>query len=445
MKQFFESKRIAVIGASRDRAKVGNAIFRNLLAGEKAGIKTFPVNPNADYIEGNKAFSSVLDIPYIVDMAIIAIPAEKVPLVLEECGKKEIKNVIVISAGFSESGNLELNEKIKEIIGKFKINLLGPNVLGIINPYKSLNASFFAGMPEKGNIAFISQSGAVGSAILDKALKQKLGISGFVSLGNMLQQDFNNFLDYFANDIRTEVIVLYIETLKQNTGKGFVEICRKISCKKKIIALKAGKTDEGMAAAKTHTSGLSSPAKIYSGAFKQAGIIEAESLNELFKLSEVFSKYKKIGNKTCIITNAGGLGVLAADSCSEAGFEITEIPEQVLLQLDKFLPSMYSRRNPLDILGDANPDRYDKVLRILNMHKVADFFIVIVSPQEMTQPMQTAEVLSKYKNVFSFFVGGKSFDDAKKLLQNSSAINFDDVSDIKILGRAISRDRSELE
>jgi len=434
MKSFFEARRIAVIGASREPGKVGNVIFRNLLKNDN--LRCFPINPNADYVEGNKAFPDVLSIPFPVDMAIIAVPAKIVPEVLEQCGKKEIKNVVIISSGFNESGNLELTEKIEEISERYRIKIIGPNVLGIINPYKNMNASFFKEMPGKGNIAFISQSGAVGAAILDRALLNHFGLSAFISLGNMLQQDFLDALDYLEKDLYTEIIVLYIESLKPETGKDFVEICKRISKRKKIIAIKAGKTTEGEIAARTHTASLSSPSKIYSGAFKQAGIIEVNNLEEMFSLAEIFSKYKKLGKKVCIITNAGGLGVLAADSCVRAGLKLEEIPEMVLLELDKILPFGYSRRNPLDILGDALAERYEKVLKILSRRNIFDFFIVILSPQEMTQPLQTADLLVKTKiPIVACYIGGKSLQEAKKFLKEQGVIVIEDVSEIEILGK----------
>lgn len=435
MKGFFEAKKIAVIGASRSKEKVGNVIFRNLL--ENKMLKVFPVNPNANYVEGREAYPFVGEIPFIIDLAIIVIPAEKVPEVLEQCGEKGIKKVIIISSGFSESDNLLLEDKVKDVAEDYGIKVLGPNVLGIINPYKNLNASFFKEMPEKGKVAFISQSGAVGTSLLDRALETKLGISGFVSLGNMLNEDFISALEYFGSDVYTETIALYIESLKPGTGRKFVELCKEIGKRKRIIAIKAGKTEEGLEAAETHTSSLSSPSAIYSGAFKQAGIIEVESLEEMFFLTTIFSKYPKLGKKVCIITNAGGLGVLAVDTLIKSGIEIPEIPKRVLEQLDSNLPEGYSRKNPLDILGDALALRYEKVLRILKIFKLFDFFVVIVSPQEMTQPEQTAQVLEKIGvPVFACFIGGKSFSLAKRYMLECGIINFDDVSELEILGKA---------
>ncbi|MEK6848257.1 MAG: CoA-binding protein, partial [Nanoarchaeota archaeon] len=362
-------------------------------------------------------FSDVLGIPFVVDMAIICVKAELVPLILEQCGKKDIKNAVIISAGFNEAGNNELAEKTKAIARKYSIKIIGPNVLGIINPYKNMNASFFSELPEKGNISFISQSGAVGTAILDKCLQEKTGISLFISLGNMMNQDFIPALEYAGNDAYTEIIMLYIESLGDEKGKKFVELCRKISQKKKIIAIKAGKTKEGEKAAKTHTASLSSPSKIYSSAFKQAGIIEVDSLNEMFRIARVLSRYKKIGKKACIITNAGGLGILAADSCSKAGIKLEEIREEVLRELDGIMPKGYSRNNPLDIMGDALAERYEKAIKILSKQEY-DFFIVIVSPQEMTQAIETAQLLLKMKKpVFACFIGGKKFEQTKFFLR----------------------------
>jgi len=435
MKSFFDARKIAVIGASRDRSKVGRAIFENLLV--NPNLKVFPINPKASELSGVKCYPDVLSVPFLLDMAIIAIPAEKVPDVLEECGRKEIKNVVVISAGFAESGNQELSDKMKNVVERYGLRLIGPNVLGIINPYKNLNASFFRDMPLRGQVAFISQSGAVGTALLDRAVQENLGISGFVSLGNMLQQDFIDALDYFGNDMRTGIIVLYIEGLRQKTGRKFIEICKKIGPKKKIIAIKSGKSGKGLKAAKTHTASLSSDSAIYSGAFKQAGIIEVESLEDLFMVAKILSKYGKIGRKAGIITNAGGLGVLSVDSCINNGLEVPRLTDRILNQLDDFLPKGYGKGNPLDILGDALAERYEKVLRVLAREGIFDFFIVIVSPQEMTQPLETARVLgSTNRPVFACFVGGKSFELAKKELLEMGVVNFNDVNDAgRVLGK----------
>jgi len=437
MKHFFDSKKIAVIGASRDEKKVGHVIFKNLL--ENRDLKVFPVNPNADSVLGHKCFQSVLGIPFIIDLAIIAVPNTIALQAIEECGKKDIKNILLTTAGFSESGNNELNDKLSDLVQKYKFNILGPNVLGVINPYKNLNASFFKGMPEKGNIAFISQSGALGTAILDKCLEENLGISAFIPLGNMLQQDFISALEYLTNDTRTEVICIYLESLKDSSGKRFIELCKEISKKKRIIVLKSGKTEKGLQASKSHTASLASPSEIYSSAFKQAGIIEVSSLEELFLASKVLSKYPKLGNKACIITNAGGLGILATDALTSSGVKLIDLPEAVLKNLDSFAPKGYSRRNPLDLLGDALAERYEKAIKIINMYKLVDFFVVILSPQEMTQPLETLQAMLKFSTpIFPCYIGGKFFQEARKALK-SRLVNFDDVSKLSILGKIINK------
>jgi len=266
-----------------------------------------------------------------------------------------------------------------------------------------------------------------------------LGISGFASLGNMADVDFISSLEYFGRDVRTGTIVLYIESLKKDTGEKFVKLCKEISKKKNIIAINSGKTKGGEKAAKTHTASMTSPHEIYSGAFKQAGVTEVNSLKEALTLAQIFSKYGKLGNKGGIITNAGGLGVMAADCFSNSGINVSGIPEKILKQLDNVLPSGYSRDNPLDVLGDALSDRYEKVVNMLNMYKVFDFLMVVVSPQEMTQPMETARILTKRgKPVFACFCGGKSFKKAKEYLTEEGVVHFDDVEDAgRILGKAI--------
>ncbi len=435
MRGFFEAKKTAVVGASRDRNKVGRIIFENLLA--NPNLKVFPINPKAFEISGVRCYPDVLSVPFLLDMAIIAVPAEKVLEVLEQCGKKNIKRVIMITAGFSEIGNTDLEKKVGKIARKYSIKIIGPNVLGIINPYKNLNASFFSGGLEKGNVGFISQSGAVATSFLDKCLESELGISSFISLGNMLQQDFLDAIEYLGRDRYTEIIVLYIESLKEGAGKRFVELCKDIGKKKKIIAIKAGKTEKGKEAAKTHTASLSSPSAIYSGAFKQAGIIETESIEELFFLTQIFSKYKNLGNKACIVTNAGGLGVLATDTLVKAGIELPKISDKTLKLLDSFLPKGYSRNNPLDILGDALAEDYEKVLKVLSRENF-DFFVVIVSPQKMTQALETAKILVRIgKPVFACYIGGKSFVDSKKFLLENGMIVFDDVSKLKVLDKIV--------
>jgi acetyltransferase len=430
LKEFFEAKKIAVVGAAREREKVGNVIFRNLI--ENKILKVFPINPNTDYIEGVKTLPSVMAVPFPLDLVIIAVPSQIVPAILQDCGEKGVKNIIIISAGFSEAGNVELTDTINDLIEKYNLNVLGPNVMGIINNYRDMNASFFSGKMKKGGISFVSQSGALGSAVLDKIIESNLGFANFISMGNMMQIDFISALEYLIQDRNTEVIMLYIESLKDGTGRKFIDLCKKSS--KKIIVLKAGKSENGLKAAMTHTASLSSDAKIYSGAFKQAEIIEAESLEEMFVMANIFSKYKNFGKRGCVITNAGGLGVLAVDSLSDVS--LPDIPEKILKEFDSIIPKGYSRKNPLDILGEASAERYLKVMKMLDKESWFDFFVVLASPQAMTNGKEIAKVLNQFKKpIFACFVGGKSFAEARKIMTDENIIHFEDVSELKILSR----------
>lgn len=434
VRDFFEARTFVVIGANREEHKVGHAVFANL--SRNGRIMVFPVNPNASEILGKKCYKDIGEIPYSVTCAVIAVRAELVPDVLRQCGKKGIKCAIVISAGFSESGNPELEEEIVEIAREFGISLLGPNILGLINPAKEINASFFEGIPSRGGIAFLSQSGALGVGVLDKAIKEKIGMSGFVSLGNCSQLDFSDFIEYYSGDRDTRVICMYVEGLKAGRGRRFIETCKK--CRKPILALKSGKTSSGISAAKSHTAALASEEGVYSSMFREAGVIEVDSISEVLDLARVIDKYGELGKRACIVTNAGGLGVLASDACSEAGLEIVQVPQEVQEKLDKVLPIEASKRNPVDILGDALAERYKEVLKILDSEKFFDFFIVLLTPQFMTQNLETAQILASLrKPVLSCFYGGGKVIHAKKFFHDSGIINFSDVYDLRVLGKII--------
>ncbi len=423
MKNFFEPKRIAVIGASRFRGKVGHDIFKNLLKEKK---KVYPINPNAKKILGKKAYASVLDIKDKIYLAVISVPAKIVPIVLKECGKKKIKSVIIISSGFSEIGNKKLEDEIKNISQKFGIRILGPNCLGIINPHKKINASFFNKMPEKGAIAFISQSGALGVAVLDWAIQNKVGLSSFVSIGNAMDVQFPELINYFEHDKKTKAICLYIESLKD--GRKFMEIVSK--SKKPVIVLKGGLTKAGEKAATTHTAALASIAEVYKGAFKQCGAIQVDNLHQLFEVARhfVYEKAPK-GKKGLILTNAGGAGVLASDAFEKNNLEVVEIPEKVIIKLNSVLPEHWSKNNPIDVIGDATPRRYKKVLAILEKEKFYDFAFFALTPQTMTKPEEVAKLLIKFQKktkipCFGCFMGGDAVKKAKKILKENGILNF---------------------
>lgn len=430
--KFFNARNVAVVGAAREEWKVGHTIFKNLLACKY--IRVFPVNPNASEILGQKAYRDILEIPHELDLIILAVKAELVPDILVQAGKKKVRAAIVVSAGFSEAGNLALEQEVKNICQKEGIALLGPNVFGFVNPYKEMNTTFFQGIPEKGKIAFLSQSGAIGVAVLDIAMKEKIGFSGFVSLGNSAMTDFSDFIDYFSQDKNTDVIAIYMESLREGRGKRFIEACLK--CKKKIIAIKSGKSRRGSEAAQSHTASLASESGVYESVFRQAGVIEVESISELLSVADLIVKHKKLGKRACIVTNAGGLGVLCTDACEKNGIEIAKLPSGVLENLNKLLPVGWSRNNPIDLIGDALAERYEKVLKLLEKESWFDFFIVILTPQYMTQALETAELLLDLKKpVIACFMGGEKIEKAAGFLKGKVPV-FDDVAE---LGKAVGK------
>lgn len=423
MKELFEPKTIAVIGASRYKEKVGHDVFLNLLKGKK---KVFPVNPNAKKILEKKAYASVMLIPEKIDLAVIAVPAKLVPGVLRECGQKKVKAVIVISSGFSESGNKELEDEIVSIAKVYGITLLGPNCLGIINPFQKLNASFFNKMPDAGDITFISQSGALGVAVLDWAIQNKIGLRAFVSIGNSSQIDFPQLIDYFGNDPKTKAICFYVESMKH--ARDFVYKAEHL--RKPIIVLKAGATESGAKAAASHTAALATADVIYQGAFKQFGINRVNTLQQLFEIAKhVVTEKTPAGRKGLVITNAGGPGVMTSDSFEKNGLKLAEIPKDVFEALNKILPQSWSHNNPIDILGDARPERYKAVLEKIAKERFYDFVFLILTPQTMSRPEEVAKVLVEFHRktkmpCFGCFMGGDAVRNAKKILKDNFLLNF---------------------
>lgn len=391
LKSFFEPKTIAVIGASNDPEKVGGILMRKLLNFKG---RIVPVNVKHKRILGKTAYISVKDYPKKIDLAVIAVPAKFVKKILYDCGIKKIKNVIVISAGFSEIGNKDMEREIVVIAKKFGINLLGPNCFGIANPYLFLDTTFANTSVKKGNIAFISQSGALWSYISDISESKKIGFSSFVSVGNMAGLNFCDFVEYFSKDKKTKKIVLYVEKLKQ--GKRFIEICK--SSRKRIIVVKAGRTEKGSVAAVSHTGSLATDFEVYKGAFKQAGVELKDSLASAFGLKKLKINFPLKKKKVIVITNAGGAGALISDYLDAKGFDVEPV---------------------IDLLGTALAKDYEKILNKLKNRNCS--FVVILTPQKMSEPEKTAAVISKFKNknIFAVFLGGKSIKRAEAILKSN--------------------------
>jgi len=428
--KFFNAKVFTVVGASRDSKKVGYTVFKNLLYSEK---KVFPVNPKAEEILGHHSYKDIFEIPYQIDCIVIAVPSKLIPSILRQAQKRKIESAIILSAGFSEIGNTELEKQIVRIAEEANIKLLGPNSYGLIDPFQKLNTTYFEGMPEQGEIAFISQSGAIGSTILDTDTK----LSGFVSVGNSAQLDFSDFIEYYSKDKNTKVITIYLESLKKGRGQNFIETCKR--CRKPIVILKAGKSHAGQKAAQSHTAALASEAGVYEGILKQAKCIQADSIKQLFDIAKILTKYPKIGNKAGIITNAGGLGVLTTDACEENKIKIPSLQKLTIDRLNRILPSNWSHNNPVDLIGDASAEDYEKALQIIERENF-DFSIILLTPQKMTESLFTAKTLLKArKPIFTCFLGEKQIKGAKKFMEKHEIINFDEPKEMcETLGKIVN-------
>ena len=385
---FFNAKSIAVIGASNNSEKVGNIIVRKL---NKLKGKVILVNRKGGEIEGREVYKKVLDYPKKIELAIVATPAKTVPKIVDQCAKKNIKNIIIISAGFSEVGNFNLENKILKLKFKYGLNILGPNCFGIINPKKNLDLTFARESVKKGDTVFISQSGALGSYILD----YKIPLRAFISFGNMIDLNFADWIEYFNEDKKTKRIVCYIESL--HDGKRFIEACRNSG--KEIIVIKAGQTEKGKNVTMSHTASLATDNEIYKGAFKQARVKQSKSLLRAFGIREENIVHKLKGKKIAIITNAGGAGALLTDSLEEQG---------------------YSVNGPKDILGTANARDYRSALNRIKTNY--DSIIIVLTPQMMTEIEKTACILaeSKFKRkIVACFLGDKSMEEAIKIFQQN--------------------------
>ncbi|MFH0961262.1 MAG: CoA-binding protein [archaeon] len=357
---FFNPECVAVVGvSSTDEEGPGRIIFKNLLSSGFRGA-VHAVNPKASEIEGSPCFAKVSSIPGKVDLAIIATPASVVPAVLKDCAEKGVKRAVVISGGFSEIGKPELEEEIRKISAGSGIRIVGPNCLGIYDPHSGLNAFFLPAYrikaPKAGNVAFLSQSGAVAGGGLDWAASENIGISKIVSYGNKLDIDEISMLEYLENDPHTKVIMLYVEGLKD--GKKFIEVARRVSRKKPIVAFKVGNSSGGARAVMSHTGSLAGDSRVYSGAFRQAGIVQAETLEELFDFAKAFSLQQPGGSRIQVITSGGGFGVMATDAIEAAGLKLAEMSEERRARLREQFPSHCVVKNPIDITGDADAARY---------------------------------------------------------------------------------------
>jgi len=430
LEPLFKPSSVAVIGASRKAGKVGHDVLKNILNSGYKG-RVYPINPKAQEVLGLKCYPSLLDVPEKVDMGVIAVPAPIVSKIAEEAGEKRVKVLVIISAGFKERGieGARLESRLVSICKKHGVRILGPNCLGVIDTSTPINASFASAMPTKGNIAFLSQSGALGTAVLDWSLKEGVGFSKFLSLGNKADLNENDVMLELAEDNDTKVILMYLEGVED--GSRFLKVAQEVTRKKPVVILKSGVTDAGARAVSSHTGTMAGSDLAFDVAFKQTGIIRVDTTQELFDIAEVLSTQPFLKDPNlAVITNAGGPGILATDAIEKHGLKMAPISADVRKVLMEKLPPAASFNNPIDVLGDATAERYKSALETVLGSKDVAGVLVILTPQAMTQPEKIADAILKVKKGFpnkiivTTFLGGDLLEKAIKLLEKSEIPNY---------------------
>ena len=426
-------KSIAVIGASPDPNKVGYAVLRNLLSFPGS---LYPVNPKHPEILGRTVYPTLSSIPAPVEMAVVVVPSHSVLKVVEEAGKKGVPLVVIISSGFRESGEAGsvLEDQVLVIARNYGIRILGPNCLGIMLPHQGINTTFDPISPKPGNIAFVSQSGAIISTIVDWSLPEEIGFSAVISIGNQADLTFEDFLQYAADDPNTRAIILYIEQIRD--GKRFMKIAREVTRKKPVVAIKSGSSRIGQMAAASHTGSLSGSFDVYMAAFWQSGIIPVRSIREAFQTAELLASegYPK-GTRAIVISNAGGFAVLSSDYAEQFGIEIVDFSAAVIKELDAILPENWNRRNPIDMVGDASADRFARTFDVMIKNQDAwDIVFVVNVPSAISDPIRVANELVRFsknthKMIVGCMIGGDSMKTPLRVLKDSGIPNFPDLED----------------
>jgi acetyltransferase len=427
---FFKPESVAVIGASEKEKTIGEALVRNLLRDGFPG-PIYAINRNYQEIQGLRAYPLVTEVKEPIDLAIIAIPIKDVPNAMRECGQAGIGAAIIISAGGKEVGlpGQEIEAAIKEEAAKAGIRYLGPNCMGLLCPSSKLHASFAPLCAQPGNLAFISQSGALCRSILGWAIPKKIGFSHFISVGSMADVDFGDLIDYLGNEERAKSIVIYMENLTQH--RKFMSAARSVSRVKPIIVIKAGRSQAGAQAAASHTGAMAGSDRAYSAAFRRAGIIRVDTIGQLFDCAEALGKVKRpTGGNLGIISNAGGPGVMAVDALGRWNLEPGTLSPETLEKLDEFLPPYWSRSNPIDIQGDASPERYLQAVQVAMAAPELSGLVIMLSPQAMTDPTGVAQALApeiraKGRPVFAVWMGGADVEDGRQILNDAGIPTFE--------------------
>jgi acetyltransferase len=425
----FSPKNVAVIGATESIGTVGRTLLWNIMSSPFGGA-VFPVNPKRSSVLGIKAYPSITAVPEKVDLAVIVTPAPVIPGIIKECVSVGIKGAIVISAGFKETGpaGAELERQIMVEARKGNMRIIGPNCLGVMNPLSGLNATFATTIARPGSVGFISQSGALCTAVLDWSLKESVGFSSFVSVGSMIDVGWGDLIYYLGDDPRTNSIVIYMETI--GDARAFMSAAREVALTKPIIVIKPGRTAGAAKAAASHTGSLTGSDEVLEIAFRRSGVLRVNQIAELFYMAEVLAKQPRPqGKRLTILTNAGGPGVLATDELIGSGGELAELSEETMTAFDGLLPAAWSHNNPVDIIGDAPPERYAKALEIAAKDPNSDGMLVILTPQAMTDPTLTAEQLRPYgkslgKPVLASWMGGTDVAAGEMILNRSDIPTF---------------------
>ncbi len=426
IKAFFEPSSVALIGATDRKGSVGRITLKNLLASGEAR-RVYPVNPGHETVLGDiKCYPSVDVLPEIPDLAVVAVPAEHVAAAVEECGKVGVKSMIIISAGFKEIGieGRKREEKVLKLAAKYDMRIMGPNCMGIIRPKTNLNTTFIRRMPKQGNVAFLSQSGALGSGILDWAMSKNIGLSTFVSVGSMADVDFGDLIDYFGEDACTRSIIIYPESI--GSAKKFMSAARGFSRTKPIIVLKPGKFEESIKAALSHTGAMVGVDKYYDALFSRAGVVRVEEIKDLFNCASILNTAQlPKGPNLAIVSNGGGPAVLATDSLISRGGKLARLSRETIAALSEFLPKAWSRANPVDILEDADLTIFEKSVETVLRDKGVNGVLIIYAPQASVVPSKLASVVIEQskkarKPILVVLMGDRGVAQARNLLYENS-------------------------
>lgn len=425
----FRPETIGVIGASATPGSVGNILMRNLTENAFNGV-VYPINPRRRAVHGIHCYSRIADVPEPLDLAVIATPASTVLGIVRECIDRGVKSAIIISAGFAELGEpgRALERQILDV-ARGKLRIIGPNCLGIIHPPAGLNASFAAATPATGHIALLSQSGAICTAVLDWAREKNVGFSAFVSVGSMIDVDFGDLIDYFGEDPGTRSIIIYMESI--GDVRKFLSAARAVARTKPIIVVKSGRHEAGARAAASHTGALAGADAVFDAAFRRAGVLRVATISELFNMAEILAAQPTPpGPSLAIVTNAGGPGVMATDALMLQGGQLAQLSPDTRSALDVALPPYWSHANPIDILGDATPERYRQAVEICSRDPAVDGILVLLTPQAMTNPTETARQLiplarPAHKPILVSWLGGGDVREGRHILDLAGFPHFD--------------------